>query len=124
MNALQLEHADLRHRAAWRGKAANLTTGRQDPVAGDDQRHRIVGHGLTDIARGLWPHAELVRQSAIGGGLAPSDPPCRSIDAPEEWVLLTEVELEPGKIRLLALEITLHSGDRLGHLRDGRAGFG
>ena len=32
--------------------------------------------------------------------------------------------LKPGKIRLLALKIALHSGDRLGHLRGRRAGFG
>ena len=53
MNALQLEHADLSRRAAWRGKTTDLAAGRQDPVAGDDQRHRILGHGFTDVARGL-----------------------------------------------------------------------
>jgi len=35
--------------------------GRQDPVAGDDQRDRIFRQGLTDIARSLMtPKAELV----------------------------------------------------------------
>ena len=94
MNALQLEHADLGRRAAWRGKTTNLAAGRQDPVAGDDQRHRILGHGLTDIARGLWPGAEFLRQSAIRGRVAPSDLPRRSIDLLEERVLITEVERE------------------------------
>jgi hypothetical protein len=30
-------------------KTANLTAGRQDPVARDDQRHQIPGHGLTGV---------------------------------------------------------------------------
>jgi hypothetical protein len=107
MNALQREHADLGRRAAWSGKTANLTAGRQDPVAGDDQRHRIPGHGLTDIARSFWPGAKLLRQGAIGRRAAPSDPPRRGIDLLEERVLLTEVEPEAGKIRLLAFEIAL-----------------
>jgi len=77
---------------AWGGKTANLTSGRKDPVAGDDQRHRIPGHGLTDIARSFWPGAELLRQGAIGCRAAPSDPPRRGIDLLEERVLLTEVE--------------------------------
>ena len=34
--------------------------GRQDPVAGDDQGHRIPGHGFADIARGFRPGAELL----------------------------------------------------------------
>ena len=63
MNALQLEHAHLGRRAAWRGKTTNLAAGRQDPVAGDDQRHRILGHGLTHITRGLWPGTDFLRQS-------------------------------------------------------------
>src|ERR1700730_16996783 len=44
MNALQLEHADLGRRAAGRGETTNPAAGRQDPVAGDDQRHRILCH--------------------------------------------------------------------------------
>src|SRR6202045_2767645 len=124
MNAFQLEHADLGRRAAWRGKTTNLAAGRQDPVAGDDQRHRVLCHRLTDIARGLWPGAEFLRQSAISGRVAPSNPPRRSIDSLEECVLLTEVEPEAGKIHRLALEITLHSSDRLDHLWRGRARLG
>src|SRR6202011_3453511 len=100
MNALQLEHADLGRRAARRGKTANLTAGRQDPVAGDDQRHRIPDHGLTDVARSFLPGAQLLRQSAIGRCVAPSDPPRRRVDLLEERFLLTEVEPEDGKIRL------------------------
>src|SRR5207249_4891096 len=61
VNALQLEQADLGRRAARRRKTTGLTARRQDPVAGDDQRHRIVGHGLPDIACGLWPGAEFPR---------------------------------------------------------------
>jgi hypothetical protein len=33
-----------------RRKTADLATRRQDPVAGNDQCHRIPGHGYTDIA--------------------------------------------------------------------------
>jgi hypothetical protein len=32
---------------------------------------------LTNIARDLWPGAEFLRQSAIGGRAAPSDPTVR-----------------------------------------------
>jgi len=99
----------------------NLAACRQDPVAGDDQRDRIVGHGLADIARSFRSGAEFLRQSAISGRAAPSDLPRRGINTLEECVLLAEVQLEPGKICLLALEIALYSGDRLGHLRRGRA---
>ena len=106
MNALQREHADLGRRAAWCGKTTNLTAGREDPVAGDDQRHRIPGHGLTDIAGGFWPGTEFIRQSAIGRRVTPCDPPRRGVDALEERILLAEVEPEAGKIRLLALKFT------------------
>jgi hypothetical protein len=44
-------------------------------VAGDDQRHRIVRHGLADIARSFRPGAEFLRQSAVSGRAAPSDLP-------------------------------------------------
>jgi hypothetical protein len=79
---------------------------------------------LTDIAGGFRPGAEFHRQSAIGRRVAPCDPPRRGVDALEERILLTEVEPETGKIRPLALKTALHSGDRLGHLRGRRAGFG
>jgi hypothetical protein len=52
---------------------------------------------LTDIASGFRPGAEFLRQSAIGRGVAPSNPPGRGIDALEEWVLLAEVQPEAGK---------------------------
>src|ERR1700719_4319559 len=123
MNPLQREHADLSRRAAWRGKTTNLTAGRQDPVAGDDSCHRILGHGLTDIPRSFWPGAKFLRQGARGRRAAPSDPPRRSIDLLEERVLPAEVELKAGKIRLLALEIALHGGDCLDHLWRRRAAF-
>src|SRR5262249_6256327 len=123
VNALQREHAGLGRQAAWRGKSADLTPRRQDPVAGDDQRHRILRHGLADIARGFRSGAEFLREGAVGRCVAPSDPSSRDVDALEEWVLLAEVELEPGKIRLLAVEIAPYSSDRLGHLRRGRAGL-
>ena len=93
-------------------------------LAGDDQRHRIVRHGLTDIARSFRSGTEFLRQSAISGRAAPSDLPRRGINTLEKWVLLAEVELEPGKICLLTLEIVLCSGDRLSHLGRGRARFG
>ena len=71
VNALQLKHADFSRRATRRGKTTNLTAGRQNPVTGDDQRHRIPSHGSTDIARGLRPGTEFIRQSAIARCVAP-----------------------------------------------------
>jgi hypothetical protein len=71
-------------------KAATLLV-----LAGDDQRHRILGHGMTNIARRFWPGAEFLRQSAIGGRAAPSDPPRRSIDLLEERVLILRSSLKP-----------------------------
>src|SRR5215472_15106317 len=123
VNALQREHADLGRRAAWRGKTTNLTPCRQDSVAGDHQRHGVLRHGLADIARGFRSGAELLRQGPIGRCAAPSDLSSRGVDALKEWILLAEVELEHGKIRLIAFEIAPYSGNRLGHLRRGRAGF-
>src|SRR5262249_7704415 len=76
-----------------------------------------------DIARGFRSGAEFLRQGAIGRCAAPSDPSSRGVDALKEWVLLAEVKLEHGKIRLLAFEIAPHSRDRLGHLRRGRPGL-
>src|SRR5262249_53617299 len=123
-DALQFQHAALRRRAAGRGKAADLAAGGQDAVAGDEQGDRIRRHGLAAIARGLRTGAEFLRQRAVGGGAAPSDLPCCRIDPLEERVLLAEVELEAGKVRLLAREIALHGSDRCGHLRRGRTGLG
>ena len=57
----------------------NLAACRQDPVAGDDQRDRIVGHGLADIARSFRSGAEFLRQGAVSGRAAPSDLPRRGI---------------------------------------------
>jgi hypothetical protein len=53
MNALQREHASLGCRTAWRGKTANLAACRQDPVARDDQGHRITRHGPANITGGF-----------------------------------------------------------------------
>ena len=97
MNAFQCEHARLRGRAPWCGKAADFAARRQDSVARNDQRDRVLRHRLTDIARGLRPGAEFLGQRAIGRRVAPSDMPRRGIDALEEWVLLAEVEREAGK---------------------------
>src|SRR5215468_82516 len=83
----------------------------------------FLRHGLAHIARGFRSGAELLRQGAIGRCAAPSDLSSRGVDAFKEWVLLAEVELEHGKIRLIAFEIAPYSGDRIGHLRRGRAGF-
>ena len=66
VNALQREHADLGRRAAGCGKTANLAACRQDPVAGDDQRHRILCHGVADIARSFRSGAEFLRQPYTG----------------------------------------------------------
>ena len=123
VNPLQREYTDLGRRATWRGKSADLPICRQDPVAGNDQRHRIRRHSLADIARGFRSGAEFPREGAVGRCVAPSDPSSRGVDALEEWVLRAEVELEPGKICLLAVEIAPYSSDRLGHLRCGRAGL-
>ena len=97
--------ADLRSRALWRGKAADFAAGRQYEMAGDDQRHRIFGHSLADIARGFRSGAEFFRQCAVGRRVAPTDPPRRILDLLKKRVLLTEVELEAGKIRLFASEV-------------------
>jgi hypothetical protein len=97
MNAFQRKHAYLGRRAAWRGKTANLAAGRKDPVAGDDQRDRIPGHGLTDIARSFWPGTKLLRDDAIGRRAAPSDPPRRGINLLEERVLLPRSSVKPKK---------------------------
>jgi hypothetical protein len=97
VNAFQSKHADLGRRAAWRGKTTNLTPCRQDPVAGDDQRHRILRHGLADIACGFGSGAEFLGQGAISCRAPPSDPSRRGIDALEEWVQLAEIELESEK---------------------------
>src|SRR5260370_12375724 len=35
-------------------KTANLTAGRHEPVARDDQRHQISGHGLTGVTVSSW----------------------------------------------------------------------
>src|SRR5947207_11101337 len=51
-------------------------------MAGNDQRHRIPGHSLADIARGLRAGAELLGQRAVRGDLAPSDLPRRSLLQP------------------------------------------
>src|SRR6266851_1221892 len=51
-------------------------------------------------------------------------PTRRGIDLLEERVLLAEVERDAGKIRLLAVEIAPHGGDRLGDFGHGRAGLG
>jgi hypothetical protein len=108
--------ADVPLRSA---KPDDLAACRQNPVTGDDQRHRVSGHGLTDIARGFRPGAEFFRQRAIGCRMAPSDPPRRFIDALEKRVLRAEINLDPAEICLLALEIAFHGGDGLGHLRRG-----
>src|SRR5690242_7442288 len=95
MNPLEREHAQLGRGAARCGKAADLAARCQDAMARDDQRHRVLGHGLTDIARSLRPGPQFLCQGAVGGGVAPSDLPSGSIDPLEERVLVGEVELEP-----------------------------
>src|SRR6516165_2362886 len=120
VNALEREHAALGDRAAWRGETTNLAAGRQHPVAWDDQRHRILGHGLSDVARSFRAGTKFIRERAVGGRASPADLPRRGVDALEERVLFTEVECEAGKIRLLARKIAFHCCDCLGHLRRGR----
>jgi hypothetical protein len=123
INALQREHASLGRGTAWRGKTANLSACRQDSVARDDQGHRIICHGLANIAGGFRSGTEFLRQGAVGCRAAPPDPPGRRVNALEERILLAEVEPDAGKIRLLALEIALCGGDCFGHLRRGSARF-
>src|SRR5215471_20885121 len=62
-------------------------------------------------------------RAAVGCRVPPSDPAHRGIDALKEGVLFAEVELEAGKICLLAFEIAPHNGDCFGHLWRGLAGF-
>src|SRR5262249_10552774 len=94
-NSFEFEHAHLGRRAARGRKTTELAAGRQDPVARNDQRHGILGHGLTDVARGLCPGTDLLCQSAIGRRMAPSDLPSCRIDLLEKGILAVEVELDP-----------------------------
>lgn len=124
MNTLQFEHTDLRSRAPRRRKAADFAASRQYAMARDDQRHRILGHGFADIASGFRSGAEFLGQRAVGRRVPPTDPPRRIIDLLKKRGLLTEVEPEAGKIRLLAIEITLRGGDRFNYLWRRPARFG
>src|SRR5215831_10984697 len=67
------------------------------------------------------------RSRAVGRALSPRivrpSLPRAGIDAEQHDRYLTEVQLEAGKIGLLALEIALYGSDGLGHLRCGHAGF-
>src|SRR5262249_53972878 len=63
--------------------------------------HRILGHDLTDIARGLWRCAKFLRQRAMGDRLPSSGPPRGGVDPLEERVLFTLGEPEVEEIRLL-----------------------
>ena len=119
LDAFQAEHPDLGCRASRSRKPANLAAGGQDPVTGNDQRDRISRHGLTNVARSLWPATQLPGEGAIGGRLPPFDTSCRGIDTFEELILSIEIELDLRKIRLVALEVALHGGYRLA--RHGRS---
>src|SRR5260221_252339 len=110
--------------SAGRREATDLAAGRQHSMAGNDQRHGVLGHRLADVARGLRRGAELLRERAVGGRAAPPDLPCRGIDLREEHILVAEVERETGEIHLLAGEIALRRRDRRGHLARRRAGHG
>ena len=83
------EHADLGRRAARRGKTANLTAGRQDPVAGNkaarpDFWPSLDQHRAQPPARRRVPSPECHRSRCV----APSDPPRRRVDLREERVLM------------------------------------
>ena len=54
----------------------------------------LSGVATIAVLRGLWPGANLLCQSAIGGRMAPSNLASRSIDLVEERALVIEVELE------------------------------
>ena len=120
----EFEHARLGDRAARCGKTTDLAARRQHTVAGDDQRHRVSGHGLADITRGFRPRAKFLRQGAIGGGMTPAEPPGSSIDLLEERVLLPEIEFETGEIDRLTGKIALCRIDRFHDRRGGLARFG
>jgi hypothetical protein len=92
-------------------------------VAGNDQRHGIPGHGLTNIARSRRACTDLLRQDAVRSRVTPTDAACGYIDFLEERILLTEIEMEARKIDLLAIEISLRSHDGLGYLRRGSPGL-
>ena len=51
LNALEFEHTALGSRPARGGEAADPVARRKDPVARNDQGHRIACHRLTDFAR-------------------------------------------------------------------------
>src|SRR5262245_16969958 len=120
-NAFQRKHAPLGAGAAGCRKAAKLAAGRQNAVTGNNQRHRIMGHGLTDVARSLRSGAELLGQRAVGRGVTPADPPRRRIYAFEKCRLLTKVEVEVGEVYLAAREIAPCCRNRGERVRRGRA---
>src|SRR6185295_3828762 len=81
-------------------------------------------HGLADIAGGLRPAAQLLRQRAVGGGVAPFNPSRRGIDALEKVRLFAKVELEVGKIRLFTGKIAPRGANRARHVRGRRPRLG
>ena len=58
----------------------------------NDERRRIFGHRVADVARGLTARADLLRQCAISGRAAPTDPTQGDVNPGEEWVLFREVK--------------------------------
>src|SRR5580704_6650147 len=83
IDPLQFEHTALRRRAAGCREAADLAAGRQDAVAGDDERDRVLRHRLTDVAGALRPHAKLVGKRAVGRRSSPPDTARRGVYLPE-----------------------------------------
>src|SRR5262249_50824921 len=123
MNAFKRQHASLRCGAAGCRKATKLAAGCQNAVTRNDQRHRVLGHCLTHIARGLTSRTNCLCQGAIGACLTPTNLPGCSIDLLKERLLVMKVERELRKVRPLAFEIASHRSDYRGDLRRGRSGL-
>ena len=124
LNALKFEHTALGSRPAWGGEAADPVACRKDPVARNDQWHRVACHRLTNVACRLRPRAKLLCQCSIGGRVSPSNPTRRFIDFPCEKLLRTEIEFDSGEICLFPVEVVPHRGDNFGHGRWRGASYG
>ena len=80
-------------------------------MTGNDQRRRILGHRLADIAGRFAAGADLLRQCAVGGRAPPADPAQGVINLRKERILAREVELNLREVRFLAGEIPLRRLD-------------
>ena len=86
-------------------------------MARNDQRHGILRHGLTDVARRFRSHASLFRESTVGRRVTPAYATRGGVDLSEEFTLSAEIELQLGEVHLLAREVALRRVDCCRHMR-------